>query len=122
MPSNWKQSLGRWGEDIAANFLKMRGYTILAQNKHIGHAEVDVLAQKDDELVFVEVKTRSSSVYGQPEEAVDNRKLTHLIEAAQRYVIEEQSDLPWRIDVIAITGNPNTNTEPEIVWYENVAL
>lgn len=122
MPSNWKQSLGRWGEDIAANFLKMRGYTILAQNKHIGHAEVDVLAQKDDELVFVEVKTRSSSVYGQPEEAVDNRKLTHLVEAAQRYAIEEQSDLPWRIDVIAITGNPNTNTEPEIVWYENVAL
>ena len=122
MPSNWKQSLGRWGENIAANYLKNQGYTILAQSKHIGHAEVDVFAQKDDELVLVEVKTRSSSAHGQPEEAVDERKLLHLIEAAQRYVIEEESDLPWRIDVIAITGNPNKNTEPEIVWYENVAL
>ena len=122
MSVNWKQSLGRWGENIAANYLKTRGYSILAQNKHIGHAEVDVLAQKDDELVFVEVKTRSSSRFGQPEEAVDQRKLLHLIEAAQRYIIEENSDAPWRIDVIAITGSPNAKTEPEILWYENVAL
>lgn len=122
MPATWKQSLGRWGEDIAARTLEERGYTILAQNKHIGHAEVDILAQHDDELVFVEVKTRSNSNFGLPEEAVDERKLTHLIEAAQRYAIEEKCDLSWRIDVVAITGNPNANTEPEILWYENVAL
>ena len=122
MPFNWKQSLGRWGENIAANYLKKHGYAILAQNKHIGHAEVDLLARKEDELIFVEVKTRSSTTFGQPEEAVDERKLMHLIEAAQRYAIEEESDLPWRIDVIAITGSPNATIEPEIVWYENVAL
>lgn len=122
MPATWKQSLGRWGENIAARTLEERGYTILAQNKHIGHAEVDILAQQDDVLVFVEVKTRSNDNFGLPEDAVDERKLTHLIEAAQRYAIEEECDLPWRIDVVAITGNPNANTEPEILWYENVAL
>lgn len=122
MTPNWKQSLGRWGENIAVRVLQNRGYTILAQNLHIGHAEVDVLAQKDDELVFVEVKTRSSSAFGQPEEAVDERKLTHLIEAAQRYIIEQESELAWRIDVIAITGSPGSNVDPEILWYDNVAL
>ncbi|MEE4193901.1 MAG: YraN family protein [Anaerolineae bacterium] len=117
----WKQSLGRWGEDLAASYLQKHGFTILAHNKHIGHAEVDLLAQKENMLVFVEVKTRSSSDFGQPEEAVDERKLTHLIEAAERFSIEECSDLPWRIDVIAITGSPKANTEPEILWYENVS-
>lgn len=122
MPSTWKQSLGRWGEDIAARVLQNHGYAILAQNKHIGHAEIDILAQINEELVFVEVKTRSNAESGFPEEAVDARKLTHLIEAAQRYILEENSSQSWRIDVIAITGNPNTNEAPEILWYDNVAL
>lgn len=122
MASTWKQSLGRWGENIAARVLETHGYSILEKNLHIGHAEVDLLAQKDNELVFVEVKTRSNTAFGQPEEAVDERKLTHLIEAAQRYVLEENSDLAWRIDVIAITGSPNRNADPEIKWYDNVAL
>lgn len=122
MPSNWKQSLGRWGEAVAARVLEQHGYVILAHNKHIGHAEVDLLAQKDGELVFVEVKTRSSAAFGEPEEAVDERKLTLLVEAAQRYLLEEDCELPWRIDVIAITGNPKAHQEPEILWYDNVAF
>jgi putative endonuclease len=122
MSPSWKQSLGRWGEDIAAKHLQAKGFTILAQNKHIGHAEVDILAQVDSMLVFVEVKTRSSTKLGYPEEAVDERKLTHLIEAAQQYNLEQDSDLDWRIDVISIIGTPTANSEPEIAWYQNVAL
>ena len=122
MPSTWTQSLGRWGEELAAGFLKDNGYTIIAQNLHIGHAEVDLIAQKNEELVFVEVKTRSNHHLGRPEDAVDEHKLTHLIEAAQRYSLEEKIDMPWRIDVIAITGSPTSHKQPEFQWYENVAF
>ena len=107
---------------MAANFLIERGYTILARNKHLGHAEVDLIAQNEEDLVFVEVKTRSNIDFGHPEEAVDESKLTHLIEAAERYLAEENLDLDWHIDVIAITGTPNTKQPPDIRWYQNATF
>lgn len=113
-----KNQLGQWGEQQAERFLQSKGYQILHRNIRTPYGEIDLLAQKTGVLVFVEVKTRSSRAYGNPEDAVTASKLTHMIESAQSY-LQENPDLAqdWQIDVIAvrkISGQP-----PEIIHFEN---
>jgi putative endonuclease len=98
-----QQSVGSWGEDIAAKHLKSIGYRIVDRNWHRVGGELDIVAETEGQVVFVEVKTRSSSDYGSPEEAITARKQEHLRRAAWSYLEEtEQLDANWRIDVIAI--------------------
>jgi putative endonuclease len=109
-----RQSLGRWGESLAAEYLSEHGYTILEKNVRTPYGEIDLVAIQfhqdcdrpgDDQAVtvFVEVKTRQSAAYGLPEESVTHRKQVHLISAAQSYLQEHpELDASWRIDVIAI--------------------
>lgn len=100
-----RQSLGRWGENLAADYLQERGYEILAQNVRTPHGELDLVARHvaDNVIVFVEVKTRATSTFGFPEEAVTPRKQAHLLNAAQTYIQQHpDSRCDWRIDVIAI--------------------
>jgi putative endonuclease len=94
--------LGAWGEQQALNYLQSNGYILLGRNVHVGSWELDLVMQQQDMIVFVEVKTRTSTDYGTPEEAVSFRKQQLLQRAAWGFLEEHQMlQAPWRIDVIA---------------------
>ena len=114
-----RQSLGRWGEQLAAAFLQQRGYRLVAANARTPYGELDLVTCQDEVTVFVEVKTRSSTRFGLPEEAVTAQKRAHLLAAAQAF-LESHPDLPrdWRVDVLAIL-NGGRGRPPEIIHFEN---
>ena len=114
-----RQALGRWGENLAADFLIQKGYLVLERNFRTPYGEIDLIVQKENLLVFVEVKTRSTDAFGLPEEAITPKKRTHLITTAQRYLQKFPAPaVDWRIDVIAIRTLKN-EVAPEIVHFEN---
>ena len=115
------QSLGKWGEQVAADFLLANGYTIVARNWKSPYGEVDLITSRMDTLVFVEVKTRSGKSYGFPEEAVTPLKQEHLINCAQTYLEEINAGpaLDWQIDVIAIIVLDRGANRFELKHYEN---
>lgn len=99
------QSIGKKGEDIATAYLMKNGYAILERNWRSGRVELDIIAKKDELIVFVEVKTRSSSFFGHPEQAVNQVKEAHILEAAENYIYEKQLKNDIRFDVVAIVKN-----------------
>ena len=116
-----RQSTGRMGEDLAAAFLVSKGYRILERGVHAGKmGELDIIALCKDTLVFVEVKTRRSLRYGSPEESVTATKLKKLQRAGEWYRKARRfSDLPYRLDVIAIELGDG---EPVIRHHEAVEI
>lgn len=94
--------LGQRGERLACAFLKEKGYTILQTNWRRGRLEIDIIALDGGELVFIEVKTRATSLFGEPENAVNPIKRRHLVQAANAYVIKSGYDKSSRFDVISI--------------------
>ena len=98
-----EESRGRRGEEMAARFLERRGYRILRRNCRNKYGEVDLVARDGDEVVFVEVKTRVSSDWGDPAQAVNRPKQRRLRLAAERFATRAKiRDFPLRFDVIAI--------------------
>ncbi|MFL5653068.1 MAG: YraN family protein, partial [Ktedonobacteraceae bacterium] len=81
-PRGARQGLGRTGERLAAEELARRGYRILEQNFRCSHGEIDLVAEDEHDLIFVEVKTRRGNKYGLPEEAVTYRKRQKLVQVA----------------------------------------
>ncbi|MCB8951380.1 MAG: YraN family protein [Ardenticatenales bacterium] len=100
--SKERQNLGAWGESVAATYLEAHGYRIVRRNWRCARGEIDIVAQMGETLVFVEVKTRRGRARGTPEEAVTPRKAARLLRLAQAYLLEEDLDLPWRVDVMAV--------------------
>ena len=99
---------GRRGEDLATAFLLSKGYGILERNWKSGRKEVDIIAQDGTDIVFVEVKTRSSEDVTYASDAVDERKRHNLILAADAYIRMCQLNLSPRFDIITIVGEaPN---------------
>jgi putative endonuclease len=98
-----RQEVGKLGEKAARKFLKRRGYRIRETGFRCRHGEIDIVAQRKDYLVFVEVRTKSSLAFGTPEESITQAKKERLIASALTYTGTHQ-DLPhlWRIDVVAI--------------------
>jgi len=94
--------LGREGEALAVEFLQKNGYTILETNWTFQRAEVDIIAQKGNILAVVEVKTRSSTDFGLPQDFVKPKKIQLLTKAINEYVISNDLDLNVRFDIIAI--------------------
>jgi len=94
---------GRKGETLAADFLKRRGFRILQRNWSGRFGEIDLIAREKEALVFVEVKTRASDLWGGPEEAVTTAKQRRLIKTAREFAHRHRlEDTPMRFDVIAI--------------------
>ncbi|MDX9941201.1 MAG: YraN family protein [Bacteroidales bacterium] len=93
---------GKQGETIARNHLKQNGYAILESNWQSGHREIDIIAQKDNLLVVIEVKARKTAFFGEPEEFVSRRKQKLLIEAANHYLVKNEIDLEVRFDIISV--------------------
>ena len=94
--------LGQKGEDIAARYLEQHGYTILDRNWRSGHKELDLVVMKDHTVVFVEVKTRTSTDYGDPWSFVDNRKMRRIVNSADAYIRYNCLDMDVRFDIISI--------------------
>ncbi len=98
-----RQSLGRTGERLAAEKLLAGGYLILERNFRCVYGEIDLVAEHQEDLVFVEVKTRRGEAYGLPEEAVDTRKQRKIMQVASYYLdIHDRAERSWRIDVVAV--------------------
>lgn len=97
--------LGKKGEELAVEFLQKNGYTILERNWRFKKAEVDIIAQKNDVLAVVEVKTRSNNYFGDPQDFVNPKKIKLLVEAIHEYVTSRNLDVEVRFDIIAILKN-----------------
>jgi putative endonuclease len=97
--------LGEEGEKIAVSFLKSKGYIVYQTNWRFGKLEIDIIAEDGRELVFIEVKSRSSEKYGRPEEAVDDAKELALLNAADIYVRNFNLEIEVRFDIIAVLIN-----------------
>jgi putative endonuclease len=110
-----KIKIGKQGEDLAADFLVQKGFDVVARNYRHKHAEIDLIVRKDDWLIFVEVKTRSSTAFGEPESFVDWKKGRKIMEAAEEYIFANDWHGHIRFDIIAVTlGHP-----PKIVHFED---
>ncbi len=94
--------LGQKGEELARTYLENKGYRIIVRNWRHGRAEVDLIAEIDNTLVFVEVKTRSSTYFGQPDEFVGPKKEQQLATAACAYMDQVRYQGEIRFDIIAI--------------------
>ena len=100
--------LGVKGEQIALQFLKNKDYKIIETNWRYEKDEVDIIAFDRDELVIIEVKTRSTSYFGDPSEAVDTTKEKNMIRAAEAYLELNNLDVDTRFDIISIVTNKST--------------
>jgi putative endonuclease len=100
---NWRQRVATRGEAAAADYLRANGFTILDRNFRLPQGELDLVAREGDEIVFVEVKTRSGSEHLAPDQAVTAVKLDRLGRLAEAYLIRHgHPDASWRVDVIAV--------------------
>ena len=114
-----RRVFGNSAEDLAAKYLKAKGFKILTKQFTTRFGEIDLIARLGDEIVFVEVKARKSSIFGYPEESVTEKKLEKITLVAQEYLKDKRLESsPHRIDVIAIEYNEGT---PSILHLEGVA-
>lgn len=112
--------LGKKGEALAADWLIRSGYKILDRNWRHGRYEVDIIAGRNDVIHIIEVKCRRSNVYGHPEESVNRKKISHLLQAASGWLYRYPGHHRVQYDVLAITLRHNT--DPEYFMIEDVYL
>lgn len=99
------QQFGKLGEDIAVGYLERNGYVILSRNFRFGRVEIDVVCEQAGEVVFVEVKTRTSDQMAYPEQAVGKAKQRNIRVAAEQFLEENELAKPARFDIIAVVKN-----------------
>ncbi len=109
------QSVGRWGEQAAADYLCAHGYAIVGRNVRTPYGEIDLIVSKDGITVFVEVKARTGTSFGPPEVAVTPRKQAHMLACAEHYAQQNEID-HWQIDVIAVQ---KAHGKLDIMHFEN---
>jgi putative endonuclease len=100
--------LGKFGEELAVEFLQQNGYDILETNWTFQKAEIDIIAQKDSTIAVIEVKTRSSIDFGLPQDFVKPKKIQLLVKAVNEYIVSNDLDVDVRFDIIAIYKEDNT--------------
>jgi putative endonuclease len=96
---------GKKGEELAADYLKSKGYEILETNWRFRNLEADIIAILAGTLVVAEVKTRSTAFFGEPETFVTRQKQKNLIKAAHEYIERYQLDLEVRFDIVSVVMN-----------------
>jgi putative endonuclease len=110
-----KIKTGSKGENMAAIFLQEKGFEIVARNYRHKHAEIDLIAKRENWLIFVEVKTRSSDAFGQPEDFVDDFKARKIMEAAEEYIFSKNWLGHIRFDIVSV----KMGAKPEIMHFED---
>jgi putative endonuclease len=108
--------LGKKGEQLAVDYLVKNNYDIIERNYRFDKAEVDIIAKKNQILAIIEVKTRSSSDFGNPQDFVKPKQIQRLVKAVDEYVTENDLDVEIRFDIIAIV---KTGTSYDIEHLEN---
>lgn len=111
---------GKLGEELAENFLVQKGFTILYRNWRHWRCEIDIVALKNGLPHFVEVKTRSSTHFGEPEESVNRKKIRTLLQAADEFLYQHPEYKDFRIDILSITIYPQQ--DPKYFFIEDVYL
>lgn len=98
--------VGKWGENVAVDFLRVNGYAIMETNWQMGRYEIDIVATKGNRIIFVEVKTRTDDDFD-PLDAVDRRKKQHMVRSADAFL--RIKELPYEVqyDIITIIGTPH---------------
>jgi putative endonuclease len=116
LKENKAQKIGNAGENMAVEWLTSAGYSIIARNYRFEKAEIDIIAQKEALIIFVEVKTRSRSCLQQPENAVSVTKQQHLFRAATAFLeMHRLNHLPARFDIISIA----LDQDPPLIHIED---
>lgn len=117
--SNNKLRLGKFGEQLAADYLINKGYKILTKNYYTREGEIDLICQKNKVIIFVEVKTRTNRIFGWPEEDVTDEKFEKIATTAEKYLEDNIINKEWQIDIISILINKKTKTA-QITHLENI--
>lgn len=107
--------IGAWGEALAAQYLRKKGYTILARGYRCRMGEIDLIARKRRMLIFVEVKTRKNADFAMAREYVDFRKQERLRRAAAMYLAANPTEIPARFDVIEIYAPEGIHTTAPVL-------
>lgn len=116
-------TIGQLGEQYAARMMEKKGYHIDATNWRMGHLELDIIASNKHEIVFVEVKTRTSHFGGvTPEEKVDAAKRARVVAAANAYIKYYRIDKSPRFDIIGITMDKESGQVTEQTHLENAFI
>lgn len=111
--------LGRRGEELAVRYLEEHDIRILERNYHFEKSEVDIIAYNGRQIIFAEVKTRSGTAYGQPEDAVDAEKKKSLYKVADAWLYERKMEgAPVRFDIISVVIYPEDAENPHIEHFE----
>ena len=105
--------IGKMGEQIAAKYLITKGYIIRNVNWRINRLEIDIIAEKNNRIIIVEVKTRSSEKFGSPLDAITREKISYLVRAAKAYLNSYRLSHEVQFDVITIIGNDINNIKIE---------
>lgn len=122
MPNNSSISLGKLGESVACRYLKKKNYKIITTNFKTRSGEIDIICKKNDQLIFIEVKSRISDLKGKPYESITFQKLKHFQKAIyyflNQYHLFEQK---LRVDVISIEFNSDKSIK-KIIHFENIEM
>ncbi|MCF8236799.1 MAG: YraN family protein [Saprospiraceae bacterium] len=102
-----KSQIGQRGENLATEYVIRKGMKILARNWRSGRQELDIIALDGDQVVFIEVKTRSSQRFGQPIEFITATKQDHMVKAATQWLMTEGWEGEFRFDLIGILSYPD---------------
>lgn len=94
--------LGNKGEELAVAYLIKKGYSILERNYRFRKSEIDIVAKKNEVLIAVEVKTRSSNYFGNPKDFINKKKIQLLIYGMDNYIHEHDLDIEVRFDIISV--------------------
>ncbi len=105
------KELGQEGEQLAADYLVNKGWQVEVMNYRYKRSEIDLIAKKDELLIFVEVKTRTGTGFGLPEQFVDKNKVENILKAAEHYIHEIDWTGNIRFDIISIIRNKTMELE-----------
>jgi putative endonuclease len=105
--------IGKQGEAQAEAYLRAQGYTTVAKNFRAGRGEIDLIVQKDDLLVFVEVKKRKNDDFGSPESFLSQRQIDKILETAEAFIEQQAWQAAIRFDIVAITTQKGDLTHLE---------
>ncbi len=118
---NVRQAIGKKGEELAQKYLQENEFIIVERNFVCDLGEADIIATKDNMLFFIEVKTRTQSIYGSPAEAVDIRKQKHIYKVAEFYIYKNKiKNVPISLDVIEVYIFDDA--KPKIYHIQNAIL
>lgn len=117
--SRYNKDLGDFGEKTSVQYLKDNGYAIICEKYNTNGGEIDIIAENEKYLVFIEVKTRSSLKFGYPSESVNPKKIKHLMNAAEKYILENPTLKEIRFDVIEVLAKISKG-EPELIEINHI--